>query len=121
MKSAPKAYENAWLWLAKIASGVLVVVLIMVHLVANHVVAVGGLMDYNAVVNYLSHPWITFMESSFLIIVVTHSLLGTRSIILDLNPPVKLLKFIDAFMLLLGLAATGYGIWLIRLIVIRGA
>lgn len=121
MISTPKAYENAWLWLAKIASGVLVVVLIMVHLVANHLVAVGGLMVYNDVVNYLSHPWIAFMESSFLVIVVTHSLLGMRSIILDLNPPVKLLKFIDVFMLFLGFAATGYGIWLIRLIVIRGA
>jgi succinate dehydrogenase / fumarate reductase, membrane anchor subunit len=121
MKSSPKALENSWLWLLKISSGVLVIVLIMVHLVINHLVVQGGLMTYIDVVNYLSHPWIAFMESSFLIVVIAHGLLGTRSIILDLNPPLKWQKFIDGMLIFVGFFAAVYGIWLIRLIVIRGA
>ena len=61
------------------------------------------------------------MEITFLILVVSHSLLGLRSILLDLNPSERLLKLIDGVMVLAGAGAVIYGAWLIILIAGRGA
>jgi succinate dehydrogenase hydrophobic anchor subunit len=120
MKAAMRPKETAWLWLLKVASGVLVIVFLFVHLIVNHLLAENGLMSYADVVRYLSNPWIALMESCFLVIVVTHSLVGTRSIILDLDPPAGLQKVIDIAMIVLGAGSVIYGIWLIHLIVARG-
>lgn len=116
----PKPNENTWLWLAKLVTGVLVFAVIIVHIVINHLVVSGGLMTFADVVAYLSNPWIALMETFFLVVVVSHSLLGTRSILLDLNPSPGLIRIIDAGFLLLGAAAVIYGIWLIRTIVAFG-
>jgi succinate dehydrogenase hydrophobic anchor subunit len=121
MRTGAKPKETAGMWLVKIATGVLVVVFILVHLVVNHLVAEGGLLSYADVVRYLANPWITLMESCFLVIVVAHSLVGTRSIILDLDPPARLQRGIDAFLWLLGAGSVVYGIWLLRVIVTQGA
>ena len=104
--------ENGLLWFIKQASGVLVFALIMIHMVVNHLVAETGLLSYTDVVRYFANPWIAFMESSFLIIVIVHSLLGLRSVILDFNPPVKFIKVIDPILVFIALLASGYGIWL---------
>ena len=61
------------------------------------------------------------MEILFLITVVTHSLIGLRSILLDLNPARPLLKVIDWGLVLGGLTAISYGIWLALVIASRGA
>ncbi len=116
-RSMPKSGENAWVWLLKILSGVLVVVFLFIHLVVNHLVAPEGLLSYREVVEYLSNPWITLMEASFLVIVVSHSLLGTRSILLDLNPSASFKRVMDWFLTAVGIVAIGYGIWLLRTIV----
>ncbi|MDD5369097.1 MAG: hypothetical protein PHQ40_08430 [Anaerolineaceae bacterium] len=118
--SIPKPRENTWLWLAKLASGVFVFALIIVHIIVNHLVATDGLLDYAGVVTYLSTPWIAVMESTFLIVVVSHSLLGARSIFLDLKPTSRLLAGLDLIFILVGVVAILYGIGLIRLIVTRG-
>ena len=119
--SRPKQGENVWIWLLKILTGVLVFTLLIVHLVVNHFTAKEGLMTYSDVVAYLSNPWIAFMEIAFLTIVVSHSLFGTRSIILDLYPSEGLRRVLDWVFVLLGFSAIIYGIWLTRIIVSRGA
>jgi succinate dehydrogenase hydrophobic anchor subunit len=112
--------ENAWLWLVKIVTGVLVVVLILVHLVVNHLVVQGGLLTYADVIAYVATPGIALLESCFLVIVVTHSLIGVRGIMLDLNPSLKLVKILDIILVVLGSAAIIYGIWLMQVIVAQG-
>lgn len=119
--SLPKPHENTWLWLLKLVTGVLVFALIVIHIIVNHLVAQGGLLTYAQVVAYLSTPGIAFMEGSFLVIVISHSLLGTRSVILDLHPSPRLLRFLDIGFVVLGTAAAVYGIALLRVIVSRGA
>lgn len=105
--------ETVWAWLIKIATGPLLLVLIFVHLIVNHFVgSQGGLMTYADVVAYFSSPWVVTMEILFLICAVTHSLLGLRSVLLDLHPGAKVLQTLN---LLFGLAGVGfivYGIWL---------
>src|SRR5574340_1151695 len=110
--STAKKYEGTGRWLIKIFAGLFIVVFLGIHFVINHLVAPGGLLTYADVVSYYQNPIIVVMEISFLIVVITHSFLGLRSIILDLNPSQATLKVINYFLLVTGLAAVSYGIWL---------
>ena len=112
-KSSPKPGENTWLWLLKIASGVLIFALLIIHLIVNHFVAPEGLLTYADVVAYFQNPLVVVMEGVFLVFVVLHALLGSRSILLDLDPSPGVLRAIDWFLSLFGLAAIVYGLWLL--------
>jgi len=112
--------ENTWLWLLKILTGILLVILLGIHLVVNHFVSENGLLTYADVVAYYQNPIIPIMEICFLAAVVSHSLIGLRGIILDLNPSRSLLKIIDVVLVLGGVSVVIYGIWLVTVIVSRG-
>ena len=111
-KSVQKPDEGTGLWLVKVILGIFIIVLLSVHLIVNHYVGEGALLTWQNVVDYFSNPWIVFMEITFLIVVVSHSLIGMRSIFLDLNPTRGSMKIIDWFLLLLGTGSIIYGIWL---------
>lgn len=111
--SRPKPNESTWLWLVKILTGLLVIALLGVHLTVNHFIGERqGLMSWEEVVRYFSNPWIVFMEMAFVAIVVSHSLIGLRSIILDLHPKPGLLRVIDWILILVGVASLVWGFWL---------
>ncbi len=112
----PKLREGAWLWLLKIVAGILVFVVLGVHFVVNHLVAPGGLLTYADVINYYKVPIVPVMEIFFLVFVVSHCFLGLRSILLDLNPSDGLLRWIDRILVIVGVGACAYGIWLILLL-----
>lgn len=119
--SAPRAGETMWLWLVKMVTGPLLVILLFIHLFVNHFLAETGLLTYADVVAYYRNPIIPIMEILFLATVVTHSLIGLRGILLDLNPTRRLLKVMDWGLVLTGIASVSYGIWLVLVIVSRGA
>jgi succinate dehydrogenase hydrophobic anchor subunit len=119
--STPRTSENTWLWMIKILTGPLLVILLFIHLLVNHFLGQTGLLTYADVVAYYRNPIIPIMEILFLATVVTHSLIGLRGILLDLNPARRLLKVIDGGLILLGIAAITYGIWLVLAIVSKGA
>ncbi len=114
-----KPQEGAWLWLLKIVAGLLIVFILGIHFVVNHLVAPGGLLTYNDVLAYYQNPIIPVMEILFLVFVVTHALLGIRSILLDLNPSRVALRWINVSLLVIGAAAIVYGIWLALFIVAK--
>lgn len=118
--SIRKPREGTWLWLYKIIAGLLIVVIMGVHLVVNHLAAPGGLLTYDEVVTYFQNPWIVAMEITFLVFVVSHALVGMRSILLDLNPSEKVLKGVDIFLWLFGAGSIIYGIWLALAIAAQG-
>ncbi len=72
-----------WGWLLQAMSGILLVVLVGLHWVAQHFLASGGLRTYSDVVAYLRQPIIFGLEAAFLIVVTAHALLGVRAILLD--------------------------------------
>lgn len=117
--SRPKSNERVGLWLIKIAAGLLVLIVLGIHFVINHVVAPGGLLTYDDVINYYNVPIVPVMEIVFLIVVVTHSLLGVRSIILDLSPIQKISRIVDYLFLALGIIAIIYGAWLVLILANR--
>jgi succinate dehydrogenase hydrophobic anchor subunit len=109
---SPRTGETAWLWIIKILTGPLLVVLLAVHLTVNHLVAETGLLTWTDVIKYFDNPLIVIMEITFLAAVVTHSLLGLRGIVLDMDPPRKVLKLLDWALLVFGISITLYGLWL---------
>lgn len=118
--SKPKAREGAIQWMLKVFGGVVVLIVLAVHFIINHIVAPGGLLTYNDVLRYYQVPIVPIMEVIFLVVVVVHSLLGIRSILLDLNPSNRVLKLIDVAAILLGTVAITYGTWLVFVVVGRG-
>jgi succinate dehydrogenase hydrophobic anchor subunit len=112
--------ETAWTWFIKIAAGLVIVIILGVHFVINHAVAPGGLLSYADVIRYYQNPLIVAMEIVFLVFVVSHALLGLRSILLDLNPSPALLRAATWACVILGLGAVGYGVWLALTIATKG-
>jgi len=117
--STPKSGEGFWLWLVKLATGPFIFILIAVHFIVNHTAST-GLLQYTQVLTYYQIWVVPIMEALFLALVVTHSLLGLRSIILDMHPTETVLKFINWLFLFVGIVAFVYGLWLITRIVSSG-
>jgi succinate dehydrogenase hydrophobic anchor subunit len=111
--------ERSILWVVKQFTGVLVFLLILTHVIVNHFVSPNGLLTYDEVIAYLGNPWIAGMEITFLIVVIFHSLLGFRSVLLDLNPAPKLMAILDPVLVVVGIAAVVYGIWLTNIVLGR--
>lgn len=118
--SSPKRYEGAGRWLLKIITGLFVVVFLGIHFIVNHLIAPEGLLTYSDVVKYYQNPIIVIMEISFLIVVVVHSFLGLRAILLDLNPSPGVLKTANYVLMVVGTVAVVYGVWLALTIANRG-
>ena len=112
--------EGAGLWFLKILTGFLVIVVLVIHLIVNHLIVPGGLLSYADIVQYYQIPIIPMMEIVFLIFVVTHALIGLRSVLLDLRPSNILLQWINYGLGVLGIGSIAYGVWLVLVIVGRG-
>ena len=111
----PKPNNNIWLWLLKMVSGLLIVLLLTTHFIINHFsgTAGGGLLTHKEVVQMYTSPGYIFLEILFLVIVISHALIGFRSIILDLNLAHNVMRILDLIFVILGVGSAGYGIWLL--------
>jgi len=121
--SGPRPGENTWIWLIKIATGPLLVIVLILHFTVNHYFGSmpSGLMTYDDVIRYFQNPIIPAIEILFLITVVTHSLIGLRGIILDLNPSRNTLNIVTWLLVILGVSSVAYGIWLALAIASKGS
>ncbi len=119
----PRHGEGAWSWFIKIVTGGLIVIILGIHFIVNHMTGSieGGLLSWEEVVRYFQNPLIPAMEIAFVIFAVSHSLIGLRSIILDMNPSRSTVKVINWLFTIIGLAAIVYGIWLAMAIVAAGS
>jgi len=112
--------ESAGVWFFKVASGGLIILVLFIHLVINHLIVEGGLLKYADVVRYYQTWIVPIMEVFFLVFVVSHSLIGLRSVLLDLHPSNQVLKWLNRGLVILGSIAIIYGTWLVIVIVGRG-
>ncbi|HSQ38601.1 MAG TPA: hypothetical protein VLM78_00460 [Anaerolineales bacterium] len=120
--SKPRPGETTWLWLIKIVTGPLLVVVFILHLTVNHYLGSmsSGLMTYDDIIRYFQNPIIPAIEILFLVTVVTHCLIGLRGIILDMNPSRPVLRMVTWLLVLLGVTSVIYGIWLALTIASKG-
>jgi succinate dehydrogenase hydrophobic anchor subunit len=98
----------AWLW--QVITGIGLVVLLGLHMVANHFIAKGGLRDYAAVVSYLRNPMVLTLEVLFLVCVTTHALLGVRAICLDFGLSDRAEGILTRTLKWIGVLTVGYGL-----------
>lgn len=103
--------STAWLWQA--ATGVALLVLLTVHMIAHHFVVEGGLRTYAEVVDYLRSPVIFVVEHLFLATVTLHAMLGVRAVLFDLGPTPAIERRITRWVTVVGVATVVYGVWLL--------
>jgi succinate dehydrogenase / fumarate reductase, membrane anchor subunit len=120
--SSPRAGETTWLWLIKIVTGPLLLLVLILHLTVNHYLGStsSGLMTHADVVRYFQNPLIPAIEILFLVTVVTHSLIGLRGIVLDMNPSRRVLSAVTWSLAALGVVSVIYGTWLALAIAAQG-
>lgn len=104
-------------WLAQAVTGILLIVLLVVHLIANHFFVPGGLQTYQDVVRYLSNPVIFILEISFLVVVTSHAILGVRAILIDRGIAKANVSRMDTRLWFIGALIIIYGIVLSVLII----
>jgi succinate dehydrogenase hydrophobic anchor subunit len=119
--SATATHRGARVWRWTTFSGVALLVLVTTHMVAHHFVveSVGGLRTYRQVLEYLSSPLIIASESTFLVAVTVHAMLGLRGVLLDLGPSDGARRRIDVGLVVLGLLTVAYGFVLIGTLAAR--
>jgi succinate dehydrogenase / fumarate reductase membrane anchor subunit len=98
-------------------SGAALLVLLTLHMIAQHFVVAGGLRDYAAVVAWLSNPAVVLIELAFLVFVAWHAMLGVRAILFDFGPSARVARAITAILWVVGLGSVAYGVWLVITIV----
>ncbi len=99
-----------WLW--QVITGVALVILLGLHLIANHFLAKGGLRNFAEVLAYLRSPVFLVLEVLFLVVVTTHAMLGVRAILLDFGLSERVEKRLSQILTMVGILTVGYGLWL---------
>ena len=114
-RRSPRTPRSAGEWRTMTLTGLGLLFLVTVHMIANHFVvrSIGGLRDYQQVLAYIANPAIFTIESLFLLFVTVHAMLGLRAVLLDLDPGPRLRRWIDRGLAVLGLATLAYGYFLI--------
>jgi succinate dehydrogenase hydrophobic anchor subunit len=111
--------SRSWQWTAW--SGVALLVLVTIHMVAHHFVVkqVGGLRTYRQVLEYIGNPWIFGIESIFLVVVTIHAMLGLRSVLFDLGLSAPVKRWLNKGLVALGAVTIAYGLVLIGVLASR--
>lgn len=108
-------------WLSTAFTGMALLVLVTVHMVAHHFVVkeIGGLRTYEQVLEYIGDPVIFVIEAVFLVVVTWHAMLGLRAIALDLDLPPRLARLVRPGAVVLGVLTIAYGLVLIGVLASR--
>ncbi|MFN2224532.1 MAG: hypothetical protein PVH65_11660 [Chloroflexota bacterium] len=99
-------------WIIQAISGLLLILLLGLHMIAHHFIVDGGLRTYQDVLDYISNPVIFILEVLFLIVVTPHAMLGLQGIVLDLGPSKRAERVIGWVFWILMIVVLAYGIWL---------
>ena len=104
---------RVWRWTA--GSGLALVALATLHIVAQHFVVhqKGGLRTYGEVLSYVANPVIFVLEAAFLVAVTIHAMLGLRGILGDLELRPTTQRRVDRGLWVVGTLTVAYGMALL--------
>ena len=113
--------RSARLWRWTAGSGMALVLLATMHIVAQHFIVhqTGGLRTYSEVLTYISNPVIFVLEAGFLLAVTIHAMLGIRSILHDLDLSDRATRRLDHALWALGSLTVLYGAALLIALTLR--
>lgn len=107
-------------WLAQVVSGVLLLVLLTVHMVAQHFVVEGGLRTYDQVIAWIRNPVVFAVEALLLVCVTWHGIAGVHAVLLDLGLRGRAERIVARVLFDLAVATILYGLWLLYMLAFRG-
>ena len=111
-----KSRAGRW-WLVQAVSGAALVVFLGVHMMAQHILAPGGLRDYAAVAEFLRQPFALFSEVGLVASVLVHVVAGIRAFVVEVVQAPRTVARITAVSMVVALAVFVYAIWLTFVIV----
>jgi succinate dehydrogenase membrane anchor subunit len=106
-------------WMAQVVTGVLLLVLLTVHMVAQHFVVEGGLRTYDQVITWLRNPVVFTVEALLLVCVTWHGIAGVHAVLLDLGLRGRAERVVARVLLDLAVATIVYGLWLLSVLAFR--
>lgn len=112
--------RHAPAFLGQVVSGAALLLLLGLHMIAQHFVVPSGLRDYAAVIEWLGSPIVLFLEVAFLVVVTYHALVGVRAIILDFGFTQRTARLIDGVLWVVGVVTVVYGVALLAAILSNG-
>jgi succinate dehydrogenase hydrophobic anchor subunit len=107
-------------WAAQVVSGVLLLVLLTVHMVAQHFVVAGGLRTYADVIAWIRNPVVLATDALLLVCVTWHGIAGVHAVLLDLGLRGRAERIVARVLLDLGVITVLYGLWLLYMLAFRG-
>jgi succinate dehydrogenase hydrophobic anchor subunit len=106
-------------WTAQVVTGVLLLVLLTVHMVAQHFLVPEGLRGHAQVVAWLRNPVVFTLEALLLVAVSWHAMAGVHAIMLDLGLRGRTERIVAAVLGYVMVATIVYGLWLLYMIAFR--
>lgn len=103
-------YSGTWIWQA--LTGIILVILLSLHMIAHHFVVEGGLRTYEDVIRYVANPLIIVLEVIFLCVVTYHAMTGVRAILFDLDLSQRAKTRTTRLLTLVGLILVAWGLYL---------
>ena len=107
-------------WLAQAVSGVLLLVLLTVHMIAQHFVVEGGLRTYDQVIAWIRNPVVFAVEALLLVCVTWHGIAGVHGVLLDLGLRGRAERIVARILGDVAVATILYGLWLLSMLAFRG-
>jgi succinate dehydrogenase / fumarate reductase membrane anchor subunit len=107
-------------FVGQVVSGVALIVLLGLHMIAQHFVVPSGLRFFDDVVEWLSNPIVIVLEVAFLLFVTYHALIGVRAIIFDFGFSRRTQGLITNILWVIGIITVIYGIVLFAAIINAG-
>jgi len=104
-------------WVYQAISGGLVLILVTVHMVAQHFVVSTGLRTFTDVIAFLSNPVMLVLEVLFLVVVSWHAVLGLRAVIFDFGLSDRAERAVTRTLYVLWAVTVLYGIWLLYTVI----
>jgi succinate dehydrogenase hydrophobic anchor subunit len=104
-------------FVGQVLSGAALLVLLTLHMVAQHFVVPTGLRFYEDVIEWLKNPVVVAVEITFLSFVTYHALVGVRAILFDFGFSERTERRITAVMWVVGIGTVVYGVVLLWAII----
>ncbi len=102
--------RNAPPFVGQVISGVALLGLLGLHMIAQHFIVPTGLRFYADVVEWLRNPVMIVLEVAFLVFVTYHALVGVRAILFDFGFSERTERRITNILWVVGIATIVYGV-----------
>lgn len=97
-------------FVGQVVSGVALILLLGLHMIAQHFIVPTGLRYYQDVIDWLSSPVMIIIEVLFLVFVTYHALVGVRAILFDFGFTERTERRITNILWIVGIVTVVYGV-----------